>query len=100
MGKYFNGLANKMVKGIGLALVVEVGQLAGQRWPWLRKILRAETNELSQKQLKQKAWTWVGENLAEKEVLVFDAGAHKARATVSFSQTLCFALSLQLYRSS
>ena len=75
MGKYFNGLANKMVKGIGFALVVEVGQLAGQRLPLLRKILRAETNELSQKQLKQKALTWVGENLAEKEVLIFDAGA-------------------------
>ena len=83
MGKYFNGLANKMVKGIGFALVVEVGQLAGQRLPWLRKILRAELNELSQKQLKQKALTWVGENLAEQEVLVFDAGAHRARATVS-----------------
>ncbi len=76
MGKYFNGLANRMVKGIGCALVVEVGQLAGQRLPLLRKILRAEASDLSQKQLKQKALSWVGENLDDQEVLVFDAGAH------------------------
>ena len=76
MGKYFNGLANRMVKGIGFALVVEVGQLAGQRLPLLRKILRAEASELSQKELKQKALSWVGKNLEEEEVLVFDAGAH------------------------
>ncbi len=78
MGKYFNGLANRMVKGIGFALVVEVGQLAGQRLPLLRKILRAESSDLRQKQLKQKALSWVGENLDDKEVLVFDAGAHRA----------------------
>ncbi len=75
MGKYFNGLANRMVNGIGFALVVEVGQLAGQRLPLLRKILRAESSDLSQKQLKLKALSWVGENLDPKEVLVFDAGA-------------------------
>jgi len=78
MGKYFNGIANRMLKGIGFALVVEVGHLAGQRLPLLRKILRANASERSQKQLKQKALTWVGENLAENEVLVFDAGAHEA----------------------
>ncbi len=32
----------------------------------------------SQKQLKLKALSWVGDNLAENEVLVFDAGAHRA----------------------
>ena len=76
MGKYFNGIANKMLKGIGFALVVEVGQLAGERLPILRKILRADATERSQKQLKLKALSWVGENLAENEVLIFDAGAH------------------------
>ncbi len=64
------------IKGIGFALVVEVGQLAGQRLPLLRKILRAEASDLSQKQLKLKALSWVGENLDDKEVLVFDAGGH------------------------
>ena len=33
IGKYFNGIANRMLKGIGFAVVVEVGQLAGQRLP-------------------------------------------------------------------
>ncbi len=76
MGKYFNGIANRMLKGIGFALVVQVGQLAGQRLPLLRKILRADASDRSQKQLKLKALSWVGDNLAENEVLVFDAGAH------------------------
>ena len=76
MGKYFNGIANRMLKGIGFALVVEVGQLAGQRLPLLRKILRADATERSQKQLKLKALSWAGDNLADNEVLVFDAGAH------------------------
>lgn len=76
MSKYFNGIANRMLKGIGFALVVEVGDLAGQRLPLLRKILRADDSQRSQKQLKQKALNWVGKNLAENEVLVFDAGAH------------------------
>lgn len=75
MGKYFNGIANRMLKGIGFAVVVEVGQLAGQRLPLLRKILRADTTAPSQKQLKQKALSWVGENLSSSEVLIFDAGA-------------------------
>ena len=58
----------------------------------LRKILRADATELSQKQLKQKALRWVGDNLAAQEVLVFDAGAHRARAAISFGPTLCNAL--------
>ena len=78
MGKYFNGMANRMLKGIGFALVVEVGQLAGQRLPLLRQILRADATERSQKKLKQKALSWAGDNLADNEVLVFDAGAHRA----------------------
>ena len=75
-GKYFNGLARRMIKGIGFALVVEVGQLAGQRLPLLRKILRADATQRTQKHLKQKALMWAGENLTDDEVLIFDAGAH------------------------
>jgi hypothetical protein len=44
VGKYFNGIANRMLKGIGFAVVVDVGQLAGQRLPVLRKILRLAAN--------------------------------------------------------
>lgn len=76
MGKYFNGIANRMLKGIGFALVVEIGQLAGQRLPLLRKILRADENNRSQKQLKLKALSWVGKNLSDNEVLIFDAGVN------------------------
>ena len=70
-----------MVHGISIifldfALVVEIGHLPGQRLPLLRKILCADDSNQSQKQLKRKALRWSGENLDEKEVLVFDAGAH------------------------
>ena len=38
VGKYFNGIANRMLKGIGFAVVVDVGQLAGQRlYPYCEK---------------------------------------------------------------
>lgn len=75
-GKYFNGLARRMIKGIGFALVVDVGQLAGQRLPLLRQILRADSTQRTPKDLKQKALKWAGKHLADHEVLVFDAGAH------------------------
>ncbi len=55
-----------------------MGHLAGQRLPLLRQILRSDATDRSQKQLKLKALSWVGENLAANEVLVFDAGAHRA----------------------
>ena len=75
-GKYFNGLARRMIKGIGFALVVDMGHLAGQRFPLLRQILRADAAQQTAKDLKQKALQWAAEHLAAYEVLIFDAGAH------------------------
>lgn len=76
VGKYFNGLANRLLAGVGLALIVEVGQVDGHRLPVLRKIIRAYPQEMSQDKLKESALTWIHHNLADDEIAIHDAGAH------------------------
>ena len=76
VGKYFNGLANRLLAGIGFALIVEVGQVDGHRLPLLRKIIRAHPQEMNQDKLKESALNWIGHNLAEDEIAIHDAGAH------------------------
>ena len=75
-GKYFHGLANRMLRGVGFGLVAEVGQVEAQRVPLLRKVIRAHPKELSESKLKAMVLDWVGHNLANDEVALFDAGAH------------------------
>jgi hypothetical protein len=77
-GKYFNGLANRMLHGVGFGLVAEVGQIEGQRIPLLRKVLRAHPKDLSETKLKAMLLDWVGRHLADDEIVLFDAGAHIA----------------------
>jgi len=76
LGKYFNGLANRMLRGVGFGLVAEVGRVEGQRIPLLRKVIRAHPKDLSEAKLKKMLLEWVGRNLADDEVALFDAGAH------------------------
>ncbi|MFZ0544567.1 MAG: hypothetical protein WAM60_03980 [Candidatus Promineifilaceae bacterium] len=76
LGRYFNGIANRLLGGVGLALVVEVGQVDGHRMPLLRKIIRAHPKEMSQDKLKAMVLEWLGRNLAANELALFDAGAH------------------------
>lgn len=76
LGRYFNGLANRLISGVGLAIVVEVGQVDGHRLPLLGKIIRAHPKDMSQDKLKQMVLEWLGRNLAANELAVFDAGAH------------------------
>lgn len=76
LGRYFNGLANRLISGVGLAIVVEVGQVDGHRLPLLCKIIRAHAKDMSQDKLKEMVLEWLGRNLAANELAVFDAGAH------------------------
>ena len=78
LGKYFNGLANRMLRGVAFGIVAEVGQIEGQRLPFLRKVLRAHPKDLSETKLKAMLLDWVGRHLADDEVVLFDAGAHIA----------------------
>ena len=75
LGKFFYRLANRAVKGIGFALVVQVGQNGGQRLPLLRRIIRAEPETLTEGQFKALVLKRVGRDLAAHDVLVHDAGA-------------------------
>ena len=75
-GKYFNGLANRLLGGVGFAIVAEVGEIEGHRLPLLRKIIRAHPQDMSQDKLKESVLTWLAHNLADKEMAVHDAGAH------------------------
>jgi hypothetical protein len=76
LGRYFNGIANRLLGGVGLAIVVEVGQVDGHRMPLLRKIIRAHPKDMSQDKLKEMVLAWLGRNLAADELVLFDAGAH------------------------
>lgn len=54
--------------GVGLAIVVEVGQIDGHRMPLLRKIIRAHPKNMSQDKLKEMVLTWLARNLAANEL--------------------------------
>lgn len=74
-GKFFSHLAARAIKSIGFALIVEVGHNNGQRLPLLRRIIRAETDTLTESTFKAHVLQQVGQHLAAHEVLVHDAGA-------------------------
>ena len=75
-GKYFNGIANRASKGVGFAIVAEIGEVDGHRMPLIRTIIRAHPERMNGKALKNDALTQVGRNLAEDEIVVHDAGAY------------------------
>jgi len=75
-GRYFNGIANRLLCGIGLGIIVDVGHIDGHRLPLLRKILRAHPKDMSQDKLKEIILDWLARNLADNEIAIFDAGAH------------------------
>lgn len=75
-GRYFNGIANRLLGGIGLGIVVDVGHIDEHRLPLLRKIIRAHPKDMSQDKLKEIILDWLARNLTDNEIALFDAGAH------------------------
>ena len=75
-GRYFNGIAERLLSGVGLAIVVDVGHINGHRLPLLRKILRAHPKDMSQDKLKEMSLDWLAQHLDDNEIAIFDAGAH------------------------
>jgi hypothetical protein len=75
-GRYFNGIANRLLRGVGLALVADIGHVAGHRLPLLRKLIRAHPKDMSQDNLKALVLDWLARHLAPDEIAIFDAGAH------------------------
>lgn len=74
LGQVFRQLLGRRASGIGFGLVVEVGQIGGQRLPLLRQIIRnhhpADSEETLQKRLLQEA---AGQREAG-DVLIQDGG--------------------------
>ena len=59
---------------MAFGVIVDVGEVEGQRIPLLRRIHRIEGEDLSEKVLKQQTLRWVAEALAKNEIAVLDAG--------------------------
>ena len=75
-GKFFHGIAQRALKGVGL--LVQVGQVDGHRIPLLKAIIPAGFQTESQDEFKQVVLWHAQQNLAEDEVAVHDAGASVA----------------------
>jgi hypothetical protein len=73
-GKMFHGLAKRAMPGVGFGVVVDVGDVAGQRLPLLRHLLRIEGDDLSESGLKKRTLQWVAGILQADEIAVLDAG--------------------------
>ena len=76
-GKFFYRLANRAIKGVGLALIAQVGNLGGQRIPLLKHMICAEQG-VSDQALKHQALQWASDHLGEHEIAIHDAGASVA----------------------
>jgi len=73
--KFFNHLANRAIKAIGFALVVEVGHNGAQRLPLLEHLFCAQDATLSESQFKAQVLQQVSTRLRPGQVAVHDAGA-------------------------
>ena len=73
-GKMFHGLAGRALRGVGLGVVCQVGQIDGQRLPLLRQIIRTQKEDKSEATLKSDTLRWVRHHLGENEVAIVDAG--------------------------
>lgn len=76
-GKFFYRLANRAIKGVGLTLIAQVGNLGGQRILLLKHMICAGQGT-SDQALKQQALQWACAHLGEHEVAIHDAGASVA----------------------
>ena len=73
-GKMFHSLVGRALRGVGFGVVCQVGQVAGQRMPLLRQIIRTSQGEKSEAKLKADTLRWVRHHLDESEVAIADAG--------------------------
>lgn len=75
LGKFFYRVANRAVKGIGFALVVQIGHHGEQRLPLLKQLICADQGTISESQFKATVLKTVGQSLGAHEVVVHDRGA-------------------------
>lgn len=73
-GKFFHRIANRALKGVGFGLLVQVGQIDGQRVPLLKAIIPVSGPDESEDDLKHSVLWHVKQQLADDEVAIHDAG--------------------------
>lgn len=74
LGTFFHRLATRAMPGIGVAVIVQVGQIAGQRLPLLRHLILAAATDTDHT-LMQRAFRGAHAHMLPDEVAVHDAGA-------------------------
>jgi hypothetical protein len=79
VGKFFHHLANRALPGIGVGIVVQVGQISQQRLPILKQLVLAPAGDLSEAALQRVLLKQAGIGLGANEVLIYDAGASIAQ---------------------
>jgi hypothetical protein len=67
-------LAQRLLPAITFAVVVEVGQVASQRLPLLRKLIRADSSSDTEAEVKQRLLAWVQRHLAPNQAAICDTG--------------------------
>src|SRR5699024_4596468 len=74
LGRFFHRVANRLMKGVGIGVVVEVGHMGRQRVPLLKRLLRPSQPALSQDEFQGELLQAVAQQLDERAVLVHDGG--------------------------
>ena len=74
LGRVYQGLAGKALKGVGFGLIAEVGSVEQQRFALPRKLLRAHNEQGCEKELKKRLLVWLAHQLGAKDIAIFDAG--------------------------
>jgi hypothetical protein len=73
-GQFFHRIANRLMKGVGVGVICEVGEVEGQRIPLLKRLIRVNQKTDGEAELKAKILRQVGNYLDEEDVFVHDAG--------------------------
>jgi hypothetical protein len=75
VGRGYHQLAQRLLPGVVFGVVVQVGNVARQRVPLLRKLIRADPQATdTEAALKQQLLLWTRSHLGATEVVVCDAG--------------------------
>ncbi|MEI2418993.1 hypothetical protein V6O07_01870, partial [Arthrospira platensis SPKY2] len=74
VGKFFCHLANRLMKGVGLGVIAEVGHVDGQRIPLLKRIVRVKEKEMRETDLKAYMLQLTPGYMDKDEVYIHDAG--------------------------
>jgi hypothetical protein len=74
LGKHFHNLAGRALPAVSFGVVVRIGQMGLQRVPLLKRLVRTERDDPSDAKLSHSLVRQVGQELAEDEVALFDAG--------------------------